>query len=115
MKEYGTKVYLVNTGWSGGSAQSGAERMPLSTTRSIVTSILNENIEKADFEKESVFGLAIPSFVDGVDNSILRPRNTWSEKNSYDQTAKVLAGKFRDNFKLYSEMEPLLEKAGPRI
>jgi len=115
MEKYGTKVYLVNTGWSGGSAQSGAKRMPLPTTRRIVTSILNGDIEKADFVKEPVFGLEIPSFLDGVENAILVPRNSWSDTDAYDKTADILANKFKNNFKLYSEQEPSLEKAGPQV
>lgn len=115
MKKYGTRVYLVNTGWSGGSAMSGAKRMPLPITRNIVTSIFNGDIEKTEFVKESIFGLEIPSSLEGVDKAILMPRNRWSNKNAYDETARILAEKFKENFKLYGHQEPSLEAAGPTI
>ncbi|MFQ6615472.1 MAG: phosphoenolpyruvate carboxykinase (ATP) [Fidelibacterota bacterium] len=113
MKEHGTRVYLVNTGWSGGSVASGADRMPLKVTRGIVTAILSGELEKASFESEPVFGLEVPTSLAGVDRSFLMPRNAWSDKDSYDRTARSVAEKFRDNFKQYARAEPSLEKAGP--
>lgn len=115
MGQHGTKVYLVNTGWSGGSAMSGAERMPIAATRRIVTAILTGEIEKAQFVQEPVFGLDVPANLSGVDKSILMPRNAWPEKGDYDRAARLLAEKFQENFKLYSEEEPSLEAAGPQI
>lgn len=115
MKKHGTKVYLVNTGWSGGSAVSGAGRMPIAATRRIVTSILTGDIEKREFVEEPVFGLEVPSRLSGVDSAILMPRNTWSDKENYDKTARMLAKKFKDNFRLYGDKERQLESAGPRV
>lgn len=94
---------------------SGAERMPLKVTRSIVTAILTGDVEKAPFEAEPVFGLEVPTSLAGVDRSFLMPRNAWSDKESYDQTARSVAEKFRENFKQYAEAEPSLEKAGPSV
>lgn len=115
MKQHGTRVYLVNTGWSGGSAVSGAERMPLKMTRNIVTSILTGRVEQSSFQTEPVFNLDVPVSLDGVDRSLLMPMNAWPDKESYDQTARTIAGKFRENFKQYGNAEPSLEKAGPRV
>ncbi|MFQ6673870.1 MAG: phosphoenolpyruvate carboxykinase (ATP), partial [Fidelibacterota bacterium] len=115
MEAHGTKVYLVNTGWSGGSAASGAKRMPLDATRAMVTAILTGEIEQSDFTEEPVFGLEIPASIHGVDRSLLMPRQAWSDKDAYDRTARLIAHKFRDNFVQYSGEESTLEAAGPRV
>lgn len=115
MEAHNTKVYLINTGWSGGSAASGAKRMPLASTRAMVTSILTGRIEASEFVREPVFGLSVPTSIEGVDPAILMPRVTWSDGEAYDQTATELATKFRQNFKKYTVEEPGLEAAGPSV
>ncbi|MEE9166004.1 MAG: phosphoenolpyruvate carboxykinase (ATP) [Candidatus Neomarinimicrobiota bacterium] len=115
IKKHGTKVYLVNTGWSGGSAVSGASRMPIGATRRMVTAILTGEIEEAEFVKEPVFGLDVPTAIGGVDGTVLMPRSTWPDVDSYDRTARKLADKFKNNFTLYGDEEPSLEAAGPQI
>ena len=64
-------VYLVNTGWIGGSAASGAKRISIQNTRAMITSILNGSIEQSEFKTESVFGLNCPLSLTGVDNEVL--------------------------------------------
>jgi phosphoenolpyruvate carboxykinase (ATP) len=113
MNHHGAKVYLVNTGWSGGSAMSGASRMSLPATRAMVTAILDGSIEESQCIEEPVFGLEIPTQLQGVDSSILNPRETWQNKEEYDRTAKILVEKFRNNFKQYSDDTGELQKAGP--
>ena len=115
MEVHDTKVYLINTGWSGGSATSGAKRMPLASTRAMVTSILTGSIEVSKFITEPVFGLSVPTSIEGVDPTILMPRETWSDGEAYDQTAAGLTAKFRKNFKKYAVEKPDLEMAGPLV
>ena len=99
----GAKVYLVNTGWSSGSAASGAKRISIKATRGIITAILNGAIEEASFTTDPVFGVQVPDALPGVDPAILRPRGTWPDQGAYDDTARRLAGIFRDNFEQYAD------------
>ena len=115
LERHGSKVYLVNTGWSGGSAASGAQRISIQATREIITSILTGDIEKVECSEDPVFGTLVPRSLPGVDSAILRPRGTWAEGQAYDDTAAMLAGKFRDNFSKYTAVGEDLAPAGPRI
>lgn len=93
-------VYLVNTGWSGGSYGTG-KRMSIKNTRACINAILNGNILENDFDLLPIFGLLIPKTLEGVDTEVLNPRNTWENKALYDQTASKLAEMFIENFKKY--------------
>jgi phosphoenolpyruvate carboxykinase (ATP) len=94
---YDTKVYLINTGWSGGSYGTG-KRIKLAYTRAMITAALNGSIEQANFNADPTFGLLIPDHVDGVPNEILNPRNTWTDQDTYDAVAKDLAFRFAQNY-----------------
>ena len=106
-------VYLVNTGWSGGSAQSGAKRISIKNTRAMITSILDGSIEHSEFDIDPVFGLSIPLTLNGVETKVLNPREAWEDKNLYDENAIKLAELFIDNFKIYGADVRYLENAGP--
>ena len=95
-------VWLLNTGWSGGSYGVGS-RMKLSYTRAMITAALTGKLEGVHFEALPVFDLAFPSSCDGVPSELLNPRNTWSDKELYDQTANGLAAKFVKNFEKFAE------------
>ena len=95
-------VWLLNTGWSGGSYGVGS-RMKLSYTRAMITAALTGKLNDVLFESLPVFDLAFPVSCDGVPSELLNPRNTWSNKDLYDQTANSLAGKFVKNFEKFSE------------
>lgn len=114
MEKYKTKVYLVNTGWSGGSYGTGA-RIKLRYTRAMVTAALNGSIENADFRHDDRFNLDVPQSVENVPWEILNPRDTWEDKDAYDKTADELAEMFRENFETkYSDMPEEVKAAGPR-
>ena len=95
-------VWLLNTGWSGGSYGVGS-RMKLSYTRAMITAALTGKLNDVLFESLPVFDLAFPVSCDGVPSELLNPRNTWSNKDLYDQTANSLAGKFVKNFEKFAE------------
>tara|TARA_B110000196_G_scaffold127505_1_gene110601 strand:- start:1822 stop:3435 length:1614 start_codon:yes stop_codon:yes gene_type:complete len=107
------KVYLVNTGWSGGSAQSGAKRISIKNTRAMIAAILDGSIENSEFDIDPVFGLSIPLSLNGVESTVLNPRESWEDKNLYDDNAIKLAELFIDNFKIYGADVKYLENAGP--
>lgn len=116
MDEHGSRAYLVNTGWTGGRYGEG-RRMSLKATRAILDAIFSGAIDRADFETMPLFNLALPKAVPGVDSAILNPRNTWHDKDAYDQMARKLAGMFADNFKRFTDTPQgqAVEHAGPKL
>lgn len=110
---YGTQVYLVNTGWSGGAFGTGS-RIKLAYTRAMVTAALNGELEKAEYVHDDRFNLEIPLGVSGVPSDILIPRNTWEDKDAYDRQADELAEMFVENFdRKYPDMPEAVREAGP--
>jgi phosphoenolpyruvate carboxykinase (ATP) len=101
MQENKVSVWLVNTGWTGGTYGEGS-RMKLKFTRAMITAALNNEFEKITFETHPVFGVAMPVSCPNVPSEILNPGNTWSDKNAYDEKAKYLAGLFIKNFEKYA-------------
>ena len=93
---------MVNTGWSGGAYGVGA-RMKLKLTRAIINAIHSGELAGSTTTIDSTFGFAVPTVCSGVPAEILVPRNTWTDKSSYDATARKLAKLFRDNFTKYVE------------
>ena len=111
----GVNVWLVNTGWSGGSYGVGS-RMKLSYTRALITAALEGELEKVDFETMSVFGLAMPKSCPNVPVEILNPRNTWADKNAYDTKCNDLAASFVKNFEQYaSHASKEILDAAPKV
>jgi len=94
-------VWLINTGWSGGSYGVGA-RMKLSYTRAMITAALNGDLDDVAFTTHPVWGVAVPASLPNVPTHILDPRDTWTDKDAYDKTAADLAAKFVDNFRKYA-------------
>ncbi|KAL5731625.1 phosphoenolpyruvate carboxykinase (ATP) [Ranunculus cassubicifolius] len=100
MQKHGATAWLVNTGWSGGSYGSG-KRMKLAYTRKIIDAIHAGSLLDANYVKTDVFGLEIPTEVEGVPSEILQPMNTWSDKKAYKETLLKLAGLFKKNFSVF--------------
>jgi phosphoenolpyruvate carboxykinase (ATP) len=113
ISKHNTKVYLINTGWSGGPYGVG-KRMDLGYTRSMVTAALNGELEKGVFTHNDIFNLHIPTSCPGVPSEILDPRNTWSDKNKYDLSANRLAALFVKNFQKFGEVSEEIRNAGPK-
>lgn len=113
MKQHKANVWLVNTGWSGGSHGTG-KRMKLALTRAIVNAIHTGALADVPTTPDPVFGFAVPQSCPGVPSEILTPRNTWADSAAYDTTAKKLAGLFQANFQKYaSSAGPEVAAAGP--
>lgn len=94
LRRHNTKVYLVNTGWTGGPYGVG-KRIDITLTRQIVRAILNGALEKVDYETEPFFRLQIPKSCPGVpDPVVLNPKNTWQDRSAYEERAKKLANEF---------------------
>jgi len=109
------KVWLINTGWSGGSYGVGS-RMKLSYTRAMITAALNGKLDAVAFDTLPIFDLAIPTSCEGVPSEILNPRGTWADKAAYDETAINLAGQFVKNFDQYAaETSADILAAAPKV
>ncbi|RLE34089.1 phosphoenolpyruvate carboxykinase (ATP) [Candidatus Acetothermia bacterium] len=98
MDRHGTEVYLVNTGWSGGPYGIG-KRMEISLTRAMVDAALTGRLADAQYEEDRRFHLLVPESCPGVPSEILDPKNTWSDKEAYEERADRLAGEFVAHFK----------------
>ncbi len=101
MHQHKVNVWLINTGWTGGPYGKGS-RIKLSYTRSMITAVLDGRLEIVETDTDPVFGVAIPNEVPGVPKEILKPRNTWADKEAYDEKAKFLAQLFIKNFEMYA-------------
>ncbi len=97
MEKYNTKVYLINTGWSGGKYGVGS-RIKLKFTRAMVDAAMNGDVLKTEFVKDELFHVNVPKSIPNVPDEILIPRNAWADKADYDKTAKMLAEKFAAHF-----------------
>ncbi|MBK8610176.1 MAG: phosphoenolpyruvate carboxykinase (ATP) [Chitinophagaceae bacterium] len=101
MNEHNVNVWMINTGWSGGPYGVGS-RMNLGYTRAMITAALEGKLDQVEYAAHQVFGVMIPTECPGVPSEILRPRNTWADKEAYDAMAKNLAQQFVKNFEKYA-------------
>ncbi|NIO16106.1 MAG: phosphoenolpyruvate carboxykinase (ATP) [Deltaproteobacteria bacterium] len=114
IRKHGSTVWLVNTGWTGGAYGVG-ERISLPYTRSMVHAVLERKLEKTAFKTDPFFGLHLPVEVPGVPRDVLRPKNTWKDKDAYDRAAVELTRRFREAFKEFETAVPASVKdSGPR-
>ncbi len=114
LKKHGARVWLVNTGWTGGPFGEGS-RMKLAHTRAMVTAILNGSLDKAEMVEDPIFGLQVPKAVPDVPRDVLNQRSTWKDGAAYDAKALDLAHRFQQNFEKYADRAGAeLRAAGPK-
>lgn len=112
--EHNVRVFLVNTGWTGGEYGVGS-RMKLAYTRAMVQAAVEGELDNVETVKDPIFGLEIPIHIPGVPDEVLQPQNTWADKQAYAQKAKELAAKFRENFQKFKHIAPEIEALGGPI
>ncbi|WP_104990627.1 phosphoenolpyruvate carboxykinase (ATP) [Deinococcus sp. NW-56] len=113
VQQHGVRVWLVNTGWSGGQYGVG-QRMSIRHTRALINAALNGELDSVAFEREPFFDLEIPTEVPGVPAEVLNPRQAWADQDAYDRTARKLAGMFRENFKRFEDgVDPAVTASMP--
>ena len=115
MNQHQVPAYLVNTGWVGASAQSGAKRISLPVTRQIIHATLDGSIDSSTFEADPYFGIMVPQYLGDIDPDILVPAKAWKDQNEYNNIAKQLVKKFQKNFEQYDLGDAEILSAGPKI
>jgi len=115
VQRHGSKVYLINTGWSGGPYGVG-QRISLKYTRRMVTAALSGELDGVETRLDPIFGFKVPLSCPDVPSEILDPKKTWADPAAYDAKARELAKAFQDNFQAkYADLAPEVRAAGPRI
>lgn len=115
MDKHDAKIWLINTGWTGGPYGVG-KRISLKHTRAIITAVLNDELNDVSYETEPTFGLHVPTTCPNVPDEILNPINTWDNKEAFQVKAELLAGLFVKNFKKYAdEASEEILAAAPKV
>ena len=107
--------WLDNTGWTGGKFGVG-QRMPIKATRGLLDSALSGTLAQSPMRTDPVFGFQVPTNVQGIDPTILTPRDTWTDCGAYDLQARALSDMFRQNFTAFqSFVDADVIASGPRV
>lgn len=115
LRASGAQAWLLNTGWTGGGYGVG-KRIDIASTRRLLTAALDGALDDAARRIDPLFGFAVPLHLDGVDDRLLDPRQTWANPEAYDAQAARLAELFRVNFRKFgpdadAEAGPILAQA----
>jgi phosphoenolpyruvate carboxykinase (ATP) len=111
---HNARVWLVNTGWTGGAYGVGS-RMRIADTRAMISAALSGALDKVAYTVDPVFNLEVPQSVPGVASEVLNPRSTWKDGAAYDEQARKLAAMFVDNFKTFeADATADVKAAGPK-
>jgi len=114
MEKFDVNVYMVNTGWVGSNAQSGAKRFSLPKTRKILDAVLTGDIEKSNFGQDQYFGFQVPLSLDGVESDLLNPIKAWTDVEEYHKSARELVKKFQVNYEKYDLGDESIRSSGPQ-
>ena len=114
INKFNVPTFLVNTGWVGVSAESGAKRISLPITRKIIYAILDGTINESDFELDPYFGVEVPTKLHDINSSILIPSKAWNSNEDYSMIAEHLVDKFQNNFAEYDIDDEKIRNAGPK-
>ena len=110
---HGARVWLLNTGWTGGPYGIG-QRMKIAYTRAMIRAAISGALDGTGYQRDAVFNLDIPKQCPDVPGEVLNPRNTWSDPAAYDAQAIKLARMFVENFKTFeSTVDAKVRSAGP--
>ena len=113
VESYNSKVFLVNTGWTGGPYGKGS-RFSIPTTRRIVNAIQNGELDNAETQHVPGLNLNVPRNIEGVDSALLNPVETWHSQEDYQMYLDELVKKFQNNFKKFDVGHDIIS-AGPKF
>ncbi len=108
-------VWLINTGWSGGSYGQG-QRIKLGFTRAMVKAVLSDALKDVATKPDPIFQMAVPLSCPGAPGEMMNPRNTWKDKDAYDRKARELAVMFEKNSaENAGDASAEIKQAGPKL
>src|SRR5437870_990055 len=84
IERHDARVWLVNTGWTGGAYGVG-KRMKISHTRAMIHAALSGALDGVRYDRDPVFNLDVPTSCPDVPPEVLKPRNTWASRAQYDE------------------------------
>ena len=112
--KHNSRVWLVNTGWTGGPYGVGS-RMKIAYTRAMITAALTGALDDVGYDVDPIFNLSVPTSCPHVPSEVLNPKNTWADGAAYDAQANKLAEMFKENFKKFEKTaSPAVKAAGPK-
>ena len=112
---HGARVWLVNTGWTGGPYGVG-RRMTIAYTRAMIAAALTGALDAVRYQRHPIFNVEMPTTCPGVPDAVLDPRRTWTDSTQYDTQARALARMFVENFKTFdADVTDAVRKAGPTV
>ena len=114
MRRHDVRVWLINTGWTGGVSGCG-QRMNLAYTRAMVNAAIEGELAEVPLAPHPVFQVLVPLFCPGVPNEILDARGQWADGAAYDHAARDLAGRFASNFTRFGKVDESVAAAGPKV
>ena len=115
LAKWDVPVWFVNTGWTGGPYGVG-QRMNINYTRAMVRAALDGRLDDVEFVVDPIFGVEVPTSCPDVPAEFLQPRNTWQDKDAYDEQARKIARMFQENFEKYADgVSEAVRLAGPRV
>ncbi|MEO1131510.1 MAG: phosphoenolpyruvate carboxykinase (ATP), partial [Cyanobacteria bacterium J06639_1] len=109
-----TRVFLVNTGWTGGAYGVG-HRIDITRTRAMVNAALDGQLDGVPLHPHDRFNILVPKSVPEIPADMLDPRQAWDDKDAYDDRARDLARRFAANFAQFDRVPPAIAAAGPRV
>ena len=115
IEDFGSQVYLINTGWAGGSGAPGGSgaRFPIPVTRAVVKAAQEGSLIGTETQHIESLNLYYPTHIEGVDPQFTNPKAGWGNDGAYEEQAHQLATLFTANIKKFDISEAIIA-AGPQ-